>query len=114
MYPGQAIWLHVLRYCLMWLDGPSARGQIVLTYCWWRKGKRDRKTERRRERDKERQKQRRRDGEYAQTYCQDIMNIEISCFLQVKDVQQFLKIKVRWVEMGGTCRCGPAGCRGCC
>ena len=43
----------------------------------------------------ERQKQRCRDGEYAQTYCQDIMNIEISCFLQERDVQQILKIKVR-------------------
>ena len=57
--------------------------------------KRDRKTERQREIDKERQKQRCRDGEYAQTYCQDIMNIEISCFLQERDVQQILKIKVR-------------------
>ena len=33
----------------MWLNGPSARGQIVLTYCWWRKGKRDRKRDRGRE-----------------------------------------------------------------
>ena len=63
MNPGQAIWLHVLRYCLMWPDGPSARGQIVLTYCWWRKGKRERETERQRDRGRETKRDRNRDAE---------------------------------------------------
>ena len=52
----------------------------------------DRETEGERQRETETEMQR---WEDAQTYCQDIMDIEISCFLQLKDVQQILKIKVR-------------------
>lgn len=67
MNPGQAIWLHVLRYCSVWLDGPSVRGQIVLTYCWWGgKGEGHREI-RQRDRDegRERQRQRQREGMFT-------------------------------------------------
>ena len=60
---------------MMLLDGPSVRGQIVLTYCWWgrrrREIKRERKTETERERERERQRERDRETE-REGICTDL------------------------------------------
>lgn len=50
-----------------------------------------------RQKDRETKRDRNRDAEMGKMHrlSQDIMGIEISCFLQLKDVQQILKIKGR-------------------
>lgn len=73
----------------MLLDGPSARGQIVLTYCRWeerereRYGKRLGQRETETKRDRERQTKTERDREdMLRLTCQDIVNTEMRGFLQ--------------------------------
>lgn len=68
----------MLKYLLMLPDGPSARGQIVLTYCWWEVGWKGERGERKVERNRERHRGR---GDMQRPAWQDVVNTESSCFL---------------------------------